>query len=62
MEVQKYKELEDVYRKGELHPADLKIETIEILDEIIKPIREHFEKDKKANNLYKVVKEANVTR
>jgi tyrosyl-tRNA synthetase len=62
LEVQKYKELENVYRKGELHPEDLKIETIEILDEIIKPIREHFEKDKKANNLYKNVKEAEITR
>jgi len=62
LELQSYEELENAYRKGDLHPADLKIETIEILDEILKPIREYFEKNKKARELYETVKKAEITR
>jgi tyrosyl-tRNA synthetase len=62
LEVQSYEELEKTYREGELHPADLKKETIEALDEILRPIREYFEKNKKAKELYELVKNAQITR
>jgi tyrosyl-tRNA synthetase len=62
LEVHNYKELENSYRKGDLHPADLKSETIEVLDKILKPIREHFEKNKNAKELYETVKNAKITR
>jgi tyrosyl-tRNA synthetase len=62
LEVQNYEQLEKTYREGELHPADLKKETIEVLDEILKPIREHFEKNKKAKELYELVKNSVITR
>ena len=62
LEVQSYGELENAYRKGDLHPEDLKIETIEILDEILRPIRKHFEKNNKAKKLLQIVKSAEVTR
>jgi len=61
-EVQKYEELEKTYREGDLHPADLKKETVEALDEIIEPIRNYFEKNKEAKELYETVKSAVVTR
>lgn len=62
LEVQSYEELEKTYREGELHPLDLKKETIEALDELLEPIREYFEKNKKAKELYEIVKNAVVTR
>jgi tyrosyl-tRNA synthetase len=62
LEVQSYQELEKTYREGELHPLDLKKETIEALDELLKPIREYFEKNKKAKELYETVKNSVVTR
>jgi len=62
LEVQNYEELEKTYREGELHPADLKKETIEALDELLEPIREYFEKNKKAKELYETVKNAAITR
>ncbi len=61
IEVQSYEELEKAYME-DLHPADLKNETTEALDEILAPIRQHFEKDKKAKELYQLVKSVKVTR
>jgi len=62
LEVQSYEELEKTYREGELHPLDLKNETIEALDELLKPIRRYFEKNKKAKELYETVKNSVITR
>ncbi len=61
LELQSYSELEEIYAKGELHPLDLKKAVAAALDEIIKPIREYFEKPSKAK-LLDVFKEAEVTR
>ena len=62
LEVQNYEDLEKTFREGELHPLDLKKETAEALDEIINPIREYFEKNKKAKELYEIVKNSVITR
>jgi tyrosyl-tRNA synthetase len=62
LEVQTYEELEKTYREGELHPADLKKETTDALDEILEPVRKYFEKNKKAKELYETVKNASITR
>jgi tyrosyl-tRNA synthetase len=62
LDVQSYDELATLYRKGDIHPLDLKNATAEAIDQIIKPIREHFEKDKKAKDLYETVKQMEVTR
>lgn len=37
-----YKELENIYKQGKLHPLDLKIAVIEYLEKIIAPIRKNF--------------------
>jgi tyrosyl-tRNA synthetase len=55
-------ELEAAYAAGQLHPADLKRGVGEALNEIISPIREHFEKDPSARKLYESVKAAETTR
>ncbi len=57
-----YAELETAYRKGELHPTDLKNSVATHLDRMISPVREHFEKNKKAHELYEFVKKQQVTR
>jgi len=61
LEIQKYEELEDLFRKGKLHPLDLKKETSLALDEILTPVRKHFEKGR-SKELYEIVKSAQITR
>jgi hypothetical protein len=41
---------------------DLKNGVAEALDELVKPIREHSEKNKKAKELLQIIKSADVTR
>ncbi|MEM5875355.1 MAG: tyrosine--tRNA ligase [Candidatus Aenigmatarchaeota archaeon] len=62
IEVFSYAELEEKFRKGEIHPLDLKNAVAEKLDELIRPIREHFEKNKRARELYEFVKSQQITR
>ncbi len=61
LEIQKYEELESMFKKGNLHPLDLKKETSVALDEILSPVRKHFERGK-AKKLYEIVKNAQITR
>lgn len=62
IELDNYQELEDTFRQGKLHPADLKNSVAMYLDQMIEPIRRHFEKDRKAKKLYEFVKKQEVTR
>lgn len=57
-----YESLVKVYEKGDLHPMDLKNATIFYLNEMIKPIRDYFENNKKAKALYEEVKKYAITR
>ena len=57
-----YKELEDTYKKGELHPLDLKKAVAFCINEMLEPVRKHFEKNKKADELYNTVKHLKITR
>jgi tyrosyl-tRNA synthetase len=62
LEIDGYKELVNVYSSGKLHPLDLKKFVAEKLEERIKPVREHFEKDGHARALYETVKGYKITR
>ncbi len=62
LELQSYEELEKTYSSGKLHPADLKKMVATELNTLIKPVREHFEKNKKAKELYETVVSAQKTR
>ena len=57
-----YEELERAYLAGELHPQDLKNAVAEYLDELIAPIRRHFEQNAKARKLYELVAKSKITR
>ncbi len=61
LELHNYAELESIYKEGKLHPMDLKKGTAEAIDEILAPVRKHFEKGK-AKELYEIVKKAQITR
>ncbi|MBI1973437.1 tyrosine--tRNA ligase, partial [Candidatus Micrarchaeota archaeon] len=54
-------ELERTFASGKLHPADLKAAVVESLSEVLRPVREHFEKPAHAR-LLEVYKEAKITR
>ncbi len=62
IEFENYRELEKAFRSGAVHPADLKNAVADHLDMLIKPVREHFESNKKARELYEFVKKQKVTR
>ncbi len=55
-------ELREVYSRGDLHPLDLKRAVAGHLEELIKPIREHFERTSSARELLEAVKSFNITR
>ena len=57
-----YAELESAFLKGEVHPMDLKQSTAVYIDRMIRPVRDHFEKNKKAKELLEQVKSFEVTR
>ena len=62
IEFESYAELEKEFTNKKLHPMDLKMGVSAELETLIRPIREHFEKNKKANELYEFVKSQQVTR
>ena len=57
-----YKEMEKDFVEKKLHPLDLKNSCIDELDKLITPVREYFEKNKKAKELYSIVKNLKITR
>jgi len=48
-----FRELKEAYEKGDLHPKDLKTSVARELNNIIKPIREHFERRKELLEVFK---------
>lgn len=57
-----YAELAADYGSGALHPGDLKPALARHLNEILKPVRDHFENDPEAKALLKQVKAYKTTR
>jgi len=57
-----YQQLEDDYRNKELHPGDLKPALAKALNEMIEPVRQHFQSNKEAKKLLAQVKKLKVTR
>ena len=56
IEYDSYEEMEKDYGEGKLNPPDLKSAVIKYLNQLLQPVRKHFEKDKKARELYTFVK------
>lgn len=57
-----YSELEKDFAEKKLHPMDLKSAVTILLNEIVKPVREHFDKNPEARKLKEQVESFSVTR
>ncbi|MBW2977260.1 tyrosine--tRNA ligase [Candidatus Woesearchaeota archaeon] len=57
-----FEELIKIYQSGELFPLDLKNSVAKYIIELLKPVKKHFAKNKKAKELYTKVKSYEVTR
>lgn len=62
VELNSYKELEQKYAERQIHPQDLKTTVAKKLDELLQPVRKHFEENENAKALLKQVQSFNVTR
>jgi len=62
IELSNFNELIKFYKEGKVHPVDLKGFVAKEMENEIKPIREHFEKNKEARELYEKVKTFAITR
>ena len=57
-----YKELEEKFAAKEIHPMDLKQTVIKLLDQLLEPVRKHFEENEEAKKLLQEVQSFQVTR
>lgn len=62
LEFESYDELAKSFTSGNLHPMDLKNAVARYTNELIKPVRDHFEKNSKAKELAEEVASFEVTR
>ncbi len=62
LELQSFEELEKVYKKGELHPLDLKASVADSLTKILEPSRRYFEKNKEAHETLNLMRSVKTTR
>ena len=62
LDVGSYDELRKLYTERKIHPMDLKNATAEYVDQLVSPVRKHFEKNKRARELYETVKGYKITR
>lgn len=60
--VESFAELDKLYSEGNIHPLDLKRSVSLHINQLLDPVRKHFEKNKKARELLDQVKEFEVTR
>ena len=57
-----YEELETAFKEKKLHPMDLKTAVAKCINELLAPVRKHFETNKKAKELLEKVKSFSITR
>ena len=60
--ISSYNELEKQFADKQIHPLDLKKTASKLIDELIQPVRQHFETDASAKKLLEDVKKLQVTR
>lgn len=60
--IENYSELENLYKEGKIHPADLKNAVAYHINKMVKPIREGFQKDSKLKKLLETIKKFEITR
>ncbi len=57
-----YQELENSFQEKKLHPMDLKNSIADCIDQLLEPVRKHFQTNKKAKELLEKVKSFEITR
>ena len=57
-----YEEICEDYKKGDLFPKDLKDNVARLINEMIEPVRKHFENDPEAKKILALVNSFKVTR
>jgi tyrosyl-tRNA synthetase len=57
-----YKDLEADFVAGGLHPVDLKVNVADAINQLLQPVRDHFEKDPYAKKLLETIKMWQVTK
>lgn len=57
-----FQNLVDVYKEKQLHPQDLKNTLIDLLNKLLEPVREHFEKNGYAKDLLQKIKTFQITK
>jgi len=57
-----FQDLETKFANKEIHPQDLKQAVVKYLDQLLQPVRKHFEENKEAKALLEKVKSFQVTR
>jgi tyrosyl-tRNA synthetase len=57
-----FQDLETKFANKEIHPQDLKIAVVKYLDQLLQPVRKHFEENAEAKKLLETVKSYQVTR
>jgi tyrosyl-tRNA synthetase len=62
LSVKSYDELRDLFIDKKIHPLDLKNTVAKYVNELIEPVRKHFETDKKAKALLEQVNSFQITR
>ena len=62
LEIDSYSELEKLFVEKKIHPVDLKTTCARYINELLEPIRKHFEENKEAKKLLEKVNSFSVTR
>ncbi len=62
LNIKTYGELEKIFAEKKVHPQDLKNSVIKYLDQLLQPVRKHFEDDQTAKDLLKKVQSYQVSR
>ena len=57
-----YEEICEDYKKGDLNPGDLKPNVARLINDMIEPVRKHFENDPEAKKILQLVNSFKVTR
>ena len=60
--IKTYAELEQKYAAKEIHPQDLKMTVATMLDQLLQPVRKHFEENTEAKELLEQVKSYQISR
>ena len=62
LEIKTYSELENLFAQKQIHPQDLKLSVIKSLDQLLQPVRKHFNENQVAKELLEQVKSYQITR